>query len=175
MGIFFFALHHDLSKYHPKEFFPSAHYYVGSHSPVDSQRQAENYFSSVCQHHTKRNPHHWEYWTDFYKGYLLVKTMPYKWACEYVCDTLSASKVYGGDKFTPKSTLDYFNNHCVWYYMTKATEEFVRWCLTQYAESGWTHLKKKETRAKYEEITKKYPDVEVLSALHPHGDLPTGK
>ena len=175
MGIFFFALHHDLSKYSPKEFWTSARYYAGTHSPVNDERAANNYFSKVCQHHVRRNPHHWEYWTDFYKGRILVKTMPYKWALEYVCDTLSASKTYNGKAFTKEMTLNYFNEHCLWYYMSTATKEFVRWCLERYAESEWKDLKKKNTKAKYQEIISKYPDVEVITELHPYGDLPIGK
>ncbi len=175
MGIFFFALHHDLTKYSPKEFWKSARYYAGSYSPVNNERADNDCFSSICQHHVRRNPHHWEYWTDFYKGNLLVKTMPYKWACEYVCDTLSASKVYNGKKFSGKTALEYFDEHSKWYYMTSATKEFARWCLERYSESGWKDLKKKHTLAKYKEITSKYPDVEVISSLYPSGDLPTEK
>ena len=172
MGIFFFALHHDLSKYSFKEFFPSAKYYAGSYSPINNQRMENNYFSSVCQHHVRKNPHHWEYWTDFYKGHLLVKTMPFKWAAEYVCDTLSASKVYNGKAFDRKMPLEYFDSHSKWYYMSTATKEFARWCLEKYAESGWKELNKKTAKAKYDELRKIYPDVEVLDELHPYGDLP---
>ena len=67
-GIFLHCLRHDLSKYGPTEFLKSAHYYAGDHSPVYEQRKAEHCFSSVCQHHTRRNKHHWEYWTDYFKG-----------------------------------------------------------------------------------------------------------
>lgn|SRR5574344_1228050 len=172
MGIFVFALHHDLSKLNPKEFCPSAKYYTGTHSPVYEQRLHENYFSSICQHHTRRNPHHWEYWTDFFNGYLLIKTMPYKWACEYVCDMLSASKVYSGKDFKPSTTVEYFKNHSPHYYMTAAGKEFILWCLTRYASLGWKGLKKKDTKAKYLEITASKPDVEVCTELKIEGELP---
>ena len=67
-GIFFHALKHDLTKYGPTEFITSAKYYAGTHSPVDEERRSNHYFSKVCQHHTRRNKHHWEYWTDFFMG-----------------------------------------------------------------------------------------------------------
>jgi len=175
MGIFFFALHHDLSKWSPQELFPSAKYYAGDHSPVDNQRKANGGFSTICQHHTKRNPHHWEYWVDFYGGCLVVKTMPYKWAVEFVCDCLSASKVYNGKNYRPDSALSFFDSRSVRYYMTAATKEFLRWCLVQFAESGWEHLKKKETKSVYAEIVSRHPDVEIIRELNPVNELPFGK
>jgi hypothetical protein len=56
--------------------------------------------------------------------------------------------------------------------MTQATREFVDWCLDTYAKVGWKGLKKKITKAKYAEITSKYPDVEVCEALRLEGELP---
>ena len=165
-GIFFHALKHDLSKFSPKEFFPSAKYYVGVHSPVYEQRMANNYYSSICQHHTRRNPHHWEYWTDFFKGAIVVKTMPYKYSIEYVCDMLSASKVYDPKNFKRETTLNYFVTRNPYYYMTTATKEFVTWCLTRYKDFGFKGLKKKDTLATYKEITSTYPDVEIITSLH---------
>jgi hypothetical protein len=172
MGIFFHALGHDLSKLSWTEFATSARYYAGSYSPVYKERMANHYFSRICQHHTKRNPHHWEYWTDFFAGRLLAKTMPYKWACEYVCDMLSASKTYDKKDFKPDTTLEYFRSKCGHYYMTEATKEYVDWCLATYAEKGWKGLKKKLTKAKYEEITSRLPDVEVIDRLRLEGELP---
>ena len=165
-GIFFHALKHDLSKFSPKEFFPSVKYFVGVHSPVYEQRLANNYYSSICQHHTKRNPHHWEYWTDFFKGAIVVKTMPYKYAMEYVCDMLSASKVYDPKNFKRETTLNYFLERSPYYYMSNATREFVKWSLTRYRDLAFKGLKKKDTLAKYKEITSIYPDVEVITSLH---------
>ena len=67
MGIFWHALKHDLSKYSYTEFHTSAKYYVGNHSPVFEERIHNQYFSRICQHHTRRNPHHWEYWCMYDK------------------------------------------------------------------------------------------------------------
>ena len=91
LGIFFQALRHDLSKFSRSELAVSARYYVGDHSPVYEERLRNHYFSTVCQHHVKRNKHHWEYWTDFFAGRIIVKSMPWNWAMEYVADMLSAS------------------------------------------------------------------------------------
>ena len=172
MGIFFFSLHHDLSKLSPQEFFPSAKYYQGTSSPIYAQRCHENYFSSICQHHVRRNPHHWEYWTDFFNGYLFVKTMPYKWATEYVCDMLSASMVYAGKSYKPSMTIAYFRLHSPHFYMTEATKKYIDFCLEEFAKNGWKNLKKKNTLAKYNEIVSSLPDVEIIRNLHPGDKLP---
>jgi hypothetical protein len=172
MGIFLFALHHDITKLSPKEFLPSAKYYKGTSSPVYEQRLHERYFSSIAQHHTRRNPHHWEYWVDFFNGYILIKTMPYKWACEYVCDVLAASKTYEGESFKPQHAYDYFKGKCGHYYMTEATKEFVTWCLYEYMDGGWERLKRKKTKAKYDQITSRLQDVEVVTSLRTDGEPP---
>lgn len=162
MGIFWHALKHDLSKYSPKEFNTSAKYYAGSHSPVFEERIHNNYFSSICQHHTKRNPHHWEYWTDFFCGRILMKTMPWVYATEYVCDMLSASYTYNPKDFKPETTLEYFETRKDHYFMTTATKEYITWCLTEYKDNGFKNLKKANTKKKYQEIINKYPDVELF-------------
>jgi hypothetical protein len=172
MGIFFHALRHDLTKYGYTEFHWSKQFYNGHCSPVLGERKAHDNFSFICQHHTRRNPHHWEYWTDFYMGKLVLCTMPYKWAVEYVCDMLAASKVYGGKAFKKDIPVAYFRDHAKHYYMTEATRQFIDWCLANYATSGWAHLHKKETLAKYREITAKLPRFETLSELHPTEELP---
>jgi hypothetical protein len=172
MGIFFHALRHDLSKLSPIEFNTSSRYYAGTYSPVYKERMSNHYFSRICQHHTRRNPHHWEYWTDFFNGRILEKTMPYKWASEYVCDMLSASKTYDPKHFEPATTLQYFRSKSSHYYMTRATRSYIDWCLERYATQGWKGLKKKDTLAKYKEITASLPDVEVVEALRLDGELP---
>lgn len=172
MGIFFHALPHDFSKLSPSEFIPSAKYYAGTYSPIYKERMDNGYFSSACQHHTRRNPHHWEYWTDFFMGRILMKRMPYKWACEYVCDMLSASKVYDPKDFKPATTLAYFRGKSAHYYMNSGTKAFVDWCLETYAKEGWKGLRKKKTKAKYEELSALYPEVEVCDELKLDGELP---
>lgn len=171
-GIFWHCLRHDLTKYGPTEFITSAKYYAGSHSPVDEERRSNFYFSKVCQHHTKRNKHHWEYWTDFYFGRVIAKQMPYVYAVEYVCDMLSASKTYDPRHFSGETTLNYFLARKERYYMSPATKEFVEWCLTRYRDLGFAGLKKKDTKRKYEEVSGKYPPVAIFENSCASGELP---
>lgn len=161
LGIFFHALKHDLSKYSPIEFLTSAKYYAGNHSPVFEERLTNSYFSKVCQHHTKRNPHHWEYWTDFFGGRILAKRMPYKYALEYVADVISASYTYNPKSFKKDTPLNYFNSKKDHYFMNNATKEFLTYCFEEYAKNGFKNLKKTNTYPKYQELSKKYPEVEM--------------
>ena len=172
LGIFWHCLKHDLSKFGRTEFKVGSTYYVGTHSPIYEERLRNGYFSSACQHHTRRNKHHWEYWTDFFKGRIIAKNMPYKYALEYVADTLSASKTYDPKNFKGSTTLEYFNRNSEHYYLTDTTEEFIRYCLTEYAENGWKNLKKKNTKKVYKEIEAKYPKTKVFDTMKALGDLP---
>lgn len=171
-GIFFHALRHDLSKYGPTEFIRSGKYYAGNHSPVDEERLSGDYFSYVCQHHTKRNKHHWEYWTDFYWGRVIAKRMPYKYALELVCDMLAASKTYNPKEFSGETTLAYFLARKERYYMASATKEFVEWCFIRYRDMGWEGLRKKDTKAKCEEIYSRTPTLEIFETSLAKGELP---
>lgn len=172
LGIFWHCLKHDLSKFGRTEFKVGSTYYVGTHSPIYEERLRNGYYSTACQHHTRRNKHHWEYWTDFFKGRIIAKNMPYKYALEYVADTLSASKTYDPKNFKGSATLEYFNRNSEHYYLTDTTEEFIRWCLTEYAENGWKNLKKKNTKKVYKEIEAKYPKTKVFDTMKALGDLP---
>jgi hypothetical protein len=172
MGIFWHSLKHDLSKYGWIEFHVSSKYYAGTYSPVYRERMDNALFSKICQHHTRRNPHHWEYWTDFFNGRILMKTMPYVYATEYVCDMLAASKVYGHKDFRPATALEYFRARVDHYYVTEATRQYVDWCLETYATQGWKGLNKRLTKAKYVEITSRLPQIEVCEKLRVTGELP---
>ena len=172
LGIFWHCLRHDLSKFGRTEFKVGSTYYVGTHSPIYEERLRNGYYSTACQHHTRRNKHHWEYWTDFFKGRIIAKNMPYKYALEYVADTLSASKTYDPKNFKGSTTLEYFNRNSEHYYLTDTTEEFIRYCLTEYAENGWKNLKKKNTKKVYKEIEAKYPKTKVFDTMKGLGDLP---
>ena len=172
LGIFWHCLRHDLSKFGRTEFKVGSTYYVGTHSPIYEERLRNGYYSTACQHHTRRNKHHWEYWTDFFKGRIIAKNMPYKYALEYVADTLSASKTYDPKNFKGSTTLEYFNRNSEHYYLTDTTEEFIRWCLTEYAENGWKNLKKKKKKKVYKEIEAKYPKTKVFDTMKALADLP---
>jgi len=161
LGIGFHCMFHDFSKFTPTEFNKSSKYYQGYMSPVFAERKDNGYFSEIARHHTGRNRHHWEYWCDYFIGHMVIKTMPYKYALEYIADVLSASKTYNPKKFTRSSGYDYVKSKIDRYYMTKATKEFILWCLLTYKNEGFKGLKKKITKAKYLEISKKYPEVEI--------------
>lgn len=105
-------------------------------------------------------------------GRVMAKTMPYKYATEYVCDMLSASYTYNPKGFKPETTLNYFLSHAPYYFMTKATYEYVKWCLATYAESGFAHLHKKDTKKKYREIVSSLPDTEFFEAMKLGKELP---
>jgi len=161
LGIGFHCLKHDLSKFEPTEFLLSSKYYQGNMSPVFEERKTHNYFSEIVKHHVGRNKHHWEYWCDTFIGNMVIKTMPYKYALEYVADVLSASKTYNPKTFTSASPYNYLIGKIDRYYMTKATKEFLLWCFMQYRDFGFKGLKKKDTYQKYLEITKRLPMVEI--------------
>jgi hypothetical protein len=153
---------HDLSKYSPQEFFPSAKYYKGTGSPVFRQRFDEGLYSSIAVHHTNRNPHHFEYWEDEYLGNIVVKKMPYKYSVEYVCDMIAASKVYSGKSFTQDKPYNFFVTRSSWYFMHPMTREYITTLLKIYSEQGFKGLKKKVTRKIYEDLSKLYKDTCIL-------------
>ncbi len=155
-GIGVHCLFHDLSKYGPTELFTSAKYYDGHHSPVLEERLQNDYFSAICQHHTRRNKHHWEYWTDFFQGNILARAMPWKYATEYVCDMLSASYCYNPKTFSGATAYEYFAARCDHYYLSEVTRRYVLWCLERFRDLGFKGLKKKDTKAHYMALLEKY-------------------
>lgn len=163
VGLFWHSLKHDLSKYSCKEFWPSVKYYTGTDTPIIEERKVNSGFSYICNHHAKRNKHHWQFWTDFCNGNIIVKTMPYKYALEMVCDMISASRVYNGKNFDRSKPINYFLKKVRHYYMTKASVEFVTWCLSTYEKSEWKELNKKNSKTKYLEIISRLPDVEIFT------------
>lgn len=164
-GIGFHTLFHDLSKFSPKEFIPSSHYYQGTSSPIREERRENHGFSFISFHHTKVNRHHWEYWCDFYRGRIIATNRPYKYIVEYCCDVLSASKTYHPKEFKKENGLLFFQKTKCCYYRTKGTEEFIEWFFTEYAKNGFRNLKKKRTKKKYEEIRSKYPSTRIFDTL----------
>ena len=159
LGIFFQSFKHDLSKFTYHEFHESAKRYQGDKSPVFEQRKECNNYSTIAVKHTSRNKHHWEYYTDFFRGKVLVCNIPYKYCLEYVADTLSAGKTYDKNNFSGKVVYEYFLAREKYYLMTDTTKEFIKWCLFTYMNEGFKGLKKKNTLAKYKELESMYPRV----------------
>ncbi|MBQ3937994.1 MAG: catalase [Clostridia bacterium] len=108
-GIPWRGLVHDLSKYSPQEFIPSAKHFVGTRSPNEMERQEYGY-SLAWMHHKGRNRHHFEYWTDYNpktKAMSPVK-MPLRFLVEMFCDRVGACKIYKGKDYSDASALEYF-------------------------------------------------------------------
>ena len=136
MGIFWQCLFHDLSKYSHAEFSLSAHYFQGNSSPVLAERKEHGYFSFICQHHTSKNKHHWEYWTDCIKGRWVPMEMPEKYIVESFCDRIAASKTYKKEAYTNDAPLAYFQRVREGGLLAKRTERELEGMLTMLAEKG---------------------------------------
>ena len=108
-GLWWRGLVHDLSKFSPTEFVPSARYFQGNKSPIEAEKRVKGY-SLAWQHHMGHNPHHWEYWIDYGKdGGIITVKIPFKYVVEMVCDWIGAGKVYSGENWTQDAPLDYYN------------------------------------------------------------------
>ncbi|MFA5307797.1 MAG: DUF5662 family protein [Candidatus Babeliales bacterium] len=98
-GLYWQGILHDLSKYSITEFFSSAKYFQGDKSPVNAEKIEKGY-SLAWQHHKGCNKHHWQYWTDFENGELIVIEMPPKYLAEMLCDWVGAGKAYNKGNWT---------------------------------------------------------------------------
>lgn len=108
-GIWWQGVIHDLSKFSPVEFTPSARYFRGNKSPIEEQKAAEG-CSAAWLHHKGHNPHHWEYWTDFDEnGTLIVNMIPFQYVVEMICDWIGAGMVYSGEEWTQTEPMNYYN------------------------------------------------------------------
>lgn len=120
MGIPELGDQHDLSKFNADEF-EIYKYANGKRSPHDNARDVLGYSPSWV-HHKARNPHHWEYWTDFNEATpngdgtftIICKPvkMPYDRVIEMFCDFVGAGKAYSKEAWTPFTPLGYWNNNC---------------------------------------------------------------
>lgn len=98
-GLILQGITHDLSKYSITEFFTSARYFQGDKSPIDAEK-VKNGYSLAWQNHKGKNKHHWQYWTDFENGELVVLEMPPKYLAEMLCDWVGAGKAYNKGSWT---------------------------------------------------------------------------
>ena len=151
------AFFHDLSKFHPVEFFRSVKYFAGDKSPTIIERQYNNSVSYITLHHTLRNKHHWHCYVDFLPKNIVIARINYKHSVEYVCDILAASKVYLKKDYTPKSAYEYFSEHSKTYLMHPANKEFVIWCTDEISKYGFKKMKKRYLIDNYNRIINKYP------------------
>ena len=98
-GITWRGITHDLSKYSPTEFFESARYWTGTHSPIEEVKR-EKGVSRAWLHHRGRNTHHWAYWADNFSEGFVIHPMPMDDFVEMVCDFLGAGRAYLGKCFS---------------------------------------------------------------------------
>ena len=140
-GIGFQGLFHDLSKYSPTEFIPSARLYQGDRSPNEKARELYGY-SEAWMHHKGRNRHHFEYWTDLNmetKRYESVP-VPDRFVIEMVCDRIAASKIYKKDTYTDASPIEYLLKGADKNNMHKDTFEKLCYLLTYLKDNGEKEL-----------------------------------
>ena len=136
-GIPWQGIKHDLSKFSPSEFIPSARHYDGTRSPNELER-AEYGCSFAWMHHKGRNRHHWEYWTDYSveeKRYVPVP-MPRRYMAEMICDRIAASKIYNGPKYTDASPLEYLQRGKMHDHMHPETHALLTRFMTQLRDEG---------------------------------------
>lgn len=136
-GILCQGLRHDLSKYSPAEFLPGAHYYIGTRSPNEGEREDKGY-SLAWIHHKGRNKHHFEYWTDYNIKTKKVEPveMPLRYVAEMFCDRVAASKIYNGDKYTDQFPLEYFMRAKGRRVIHPKTSDLLETLLTELSQKG---------------------------------------
>ena len=113
LGVTWQGIIHDLSKFSLVEFFESVKYYKGNSSPI-TECKNHNYISYAWQHHKGRNPHHYEYWVDYFdSGKPVPHKIPYKYVMEMLADWFAAGKTYAineGKMFTPKDEYNWWED-----------------------------------------------------------------
>lgn len=136
-GYFWQGLTHDLSKLSRAEFVSSARYFQGDRSPIEAEKAAQGY-SAAWLHHKGRNPHHWEYWTDFdeWDGHVIANKIPYRYVVEMVCDWIGAGMVYSQDKWTQSEPLDYYDKVRKGRHFHEETELLLRFFLEVIKDYG---------------------------------------
>ena len=136
-GYFWQGLTHDLSKLSRAEFVSSARHFQGDRSPIEAEKAAQGY-SAAWLHHKGRNPHHWEYWTDFDEGdgHVIANKIPYRYVVEMVCDWIGAGMVYSQDKWTQSEPLAYYDKVRKGRHFHEETELLLRFFLEVIKDYG---------------------------------------
>lgn len=130
------GLVHDLSKFSPAEFLPSARYFQGDKSPIEAEKARKGY-SAAWLHHKGHNPHHWEYWVDFGKdGKPIPSKIPYKYVIEMVCDYVAAGMTYNKDEWTISEPLRYFDKVRAGRHFHPKTHDLLRAYLSEISKRG---------------------------------------
>ena len=145
IGLYKQGLLHDLSKYTPTEFLVGCKYYQGYMSPNNAARMDKGY-SSAWLHHKGRNKHHLEYWIDYSiakeddnngaKNGMTGMKMPIKYVCEMFIDRISASKNYQKEKYTDRSSLEYYEKSKDHYIINEDTAALLEYLLEMLVARG---------------------------------------
>lgn len=140
---------HDLSKYSPTEFWEGIKYYNGEKSPIAISREKEGY-SKAWLHHKGRNKHHEEYWVDYSlkNPYVII---PFKYACELICDQQAAGMIYQGKNWRPEYQLEYWNKTKENVMADERIKKFIEKVHTEVAENGIDKTIRKEKLKKWYE------------------------
>jgi hypothetical protein len=115
-GIPLAGIVHDLSKFHPREWFPYVDYFYGGKYPERhygdvrgalgdkyTQPWVNARFDEAWNHHQKRNPHHWQYWLlQNDDGTTKVLEMPLRCCKEMLADWRGAGMAISGKDNTPQ-------------------------------------------------------------------------
>lgn len=135
-GIIWRGIVHDMSKFSPSEFLPSARHFQGNRSPIEAEKEEQGY-SLAWYHHKGYNKHHWEYWTDFDgEGNVIPGRIPLVYVIEMVCDWIGAGKVYGGGNWTQEEPLKYYEKVRRGRYFHPDTENIIRGLLVCIKDDG---------------------------------------
>lgn len=146
---------HDFSKYRFVEFLPSVKYFDGKKSPTIKERENIG-FSYISVNHSNRNMHHYQAWIDYELDHFIIHAMDYKYALEYVCDTLAATRVYTGKKNYVKNCINYLGERIDKYLMHPHTKEFILRVLFIINDYGFKKAKKSVTKRLYYNLLIKY-------------------
>lgn len=135
-GLYWQGLTHDLSKYSPVEFINGVRFYTGKRSPHVGERKIYGY-SKAWLHHKGHNKHHSEYWQDIGPdGLTHPISMPHKYFTEMICDRITASMIYLGDKYTDNAPLEYYLSHKDEHPFHEETQKALFSWLTYISEAG---------------------------------------
>jgi len=148
-GIPWRGLVHDLSKYLPVEFIESSKFYNGKLSPYVTSRETLGY-SKAWLHHKSINKHHEDYWYDWNNDSQRAAVIPYKYAVEMICDSISAGKTYLGKAWDNNKPLEYFNTEKKKEVFNPRTIDFIVSVYTQISNEGIDEaIRKKNLKEKY--------------------------
>jgi len=123
-GLVMQGITHDLSKYSKAEFCANAKYFQGNTSPIDAEKRERGY-SAAWQNHKGRNKHHWQYWTDFENGKLILLRMPPRYVAEMLCDWVGAGKAYNNGNWSIDTLQEWYKKCRDTIYLHKSTKAYI--------------------------------------------------